>query len=512
MFADIARPLEVSALSHESPDSVTIPTNDVCAYISNLPYPLTQDESFDCASPSCQPYRERDQPISIENTSNITPASIVIGVPIEEEDSNDFKIAMGLIQCQTYLMRCALLQSIINSIERTPRVQRSEAEAEAIARFYYNKIHKFAVAAYQLAEARSSRGLLARSEYWCGRGCGGLRDWGAAVSHFAAAVRLDVSGVYLKNRPRQQSGLLISEREDVDILLQSVTQCYNEWIQKDEAHQAVADQEASPSPSEAIRKEALKGPRWRPHQDRMVYLAEQQCSTERRSDRQFSQLRSSEHACVSFNEKDMATAEERLSLKDDKQEIRKTLNADEWFYILHGRQLTKKRTDCTEPNSASDRGHQHNKSSRIPPSVASTQSVRHSSLGPSHDLSNALDTAGYESGGATPSLVGSGGSPSSEGERALPSPRAGYSQGRPNVKLPAISMSAIRKDARLDEAVLGYHSPTDVEVDDTQNGTGGITSGDSMGHMGGKGLVSESDSGGSGEGDNVTIAAGAHGS
>lgn len=80
------------------------------------------------------------------------------------------------------------------------------------------------------------------------------------------------------------------------------------------------------------------------------------------------------------------------------------------------------------------------------------------------------------------------------------------------MKLPAISISAIREDARLGEAVLGYHSPTDVEVDDTQDGTEGIFSGDSMGHMGGEVLVSKSVSGGSGEGDNVTIAAGAHGS
>ncbi|KAI4610027.1 hypothetical protein J4E83_008592 [Alternaria metachromatica] len=375
-----------------------------------------------------------------------------------------------------------VLQSIINSMERTPRAQQSEAEAEAIVRSYYKRIHRFAVEAYQLAEARSSRSLLARSEYWCGRGCGGLREWDAAVSHFRSAANMDLSDVYFKGMPRQQRGLLKSEREDVDFLLQSVTQRYNEWILNGGAHKTVDDQEASPSPTEVIRKEALKGPRWRPHQEHLDYLAEQQCSTEGSSDRQLSHLRSSEHAGVSFNEKDVAAAEERLSLKDDKQGIRNTLNADEWFYVLRGHKPTKKRTNHTEHNRASDRGRQHSEPSKLPPSVASIHSRSVSSLEPSHDLRNALDTASYENGDPTPSLVGSGVSPSSEGERGLPSPTAGYSQGRRKMKLPAISTSAIQKDARLGEAVLGSLSPTDLKVDDTRDGdeTGEVGSGNSM--------------------------------
>jgi len=482
MFANVQQPLEVAALGHESLNGVANRTNDVSAYINSLPTPPKHDKSFDCASPLSQPLRERDQHISNETHSDITPESIANGVPIEEKSSNEFRLAMGLIQCQTYLNRCVVLQSIINSMERTPRAQQSEAEAEAIVRSYYKRIHRFAVEAYQLAEARSSRSLLARSEYWCGRGCGGLREWDAAVSHFTSAVNMDLSDVYFKGMPRQQRGLLKTEREDVDFLLQSVTQRYNEWILNGGAHKTGNNQEASPSPTEVIRKEALKGPRWRPHQERLVYLAEQQCSTEGSSDRQLSYLRSSEHAGVSLNEKDMAAAEERLSLKDDKQGIRNTLNADEWFYVLRGHKPTKKRTDRTEHNSARDRGHQDSRPSKLPPSVASTHARSVSSLEPSHDLRNALDTAGYESSGAPPSLVGSGGSPSSEGERGLPSPTAGYSQGRRNIKLPAISTSAIRKDPRLGEAVLGSLSPTDVEVDDTHNEdeTGEVGSGNSM--------------------------------
>jgi len=480
MFANVQQPLEVAALGHESLNGVANRTNDVSAYINSLPTPHTHDKSSDCASPLSQPCRERDEHISNETLSNITPESIANGVPIEENTSDDFRIAMGLIQCRTYLNRCVVLQSIINSIERTPRAQQSEAETEAIVRSYYNRIHKFAVAAWQLAEARSSRGLLARSQYWCGRGCGGLRDWDAAVSHFTSAVNMDLSDVYLKSRSRQQTGLLKAEREDVDFLLQSVTQRYNEWILNGGAHKTVDDQEASPSPTEVIRKEALKGPRWTPHQERLVYLAEQQCSTEASSDRQRSHLRSSEDAGVSLNEKDMAAAEERLSLKDDKQGIRNTFNADEWYYVLRGHKPTKKRTDRTEHSSARDRGHQNSKPPQLPPSVASTQSRNHSSLRFSHDLSNALDAAGYESGGATPSLVGSGGSPSSEGERGLPSPTAGYSQGRRDMKLPAINTSAMRKDPR--QAVLGSLSSTNLEVDDTVNGdeTGEVGSGNSM--------------------------------
>ena len=50
------------------------------------------------------------------------------------------------------------------------------------------------------------------------------------------------------------------------------------------------------------------------------------------------------------------------------------------------------------------------------------------------------------------------------------------------MKLPAIDTSAIRKDARLGEAVLGYTSPTTLEEDDTHNGdeTGEGGSGNSM--------------------------------
>ena len=482
MFAKAQQPLEVAALGHESLNGVANRTNDVSAYINSLPTPPKHYKSSDCASPLSQPFRERDQHISNETPSNITPESIANGVPIEEKSSNEFSTAIGLIQCQKYLNRCVVLQSIINSMERTPRARQSEAEAEAIARSYYKRIHRFAVEAYQLAEARSSRSLLARSEYWCGRGCGGLREWDAAVSHFTSAVNMDLSDVYFKGMPRQQRGLLKTEREDVDLLLQSVTQRYNEWILNGGAHKTVGDQEASPSPTEVIRKETLKGPRWRPHQEHLDYLAEQQCSTEGSSDRQLSHLRSSEHAGVSLNEKDMAAAEERLSLKDDKQGIRNTFDANEWYYVLRGHKPTKKRTDRTEHSSARDRGYQNSRPSKLPPSVASTQSRSHSSLRPSHDLSNALDAAGYESGDPTPSLVGSGVSPSSEGERALPSPTAGYSQGRRNIKLRAISTSAIRKNPRLGEAVLGSLSPPDEEVDNThhEDETGEVGSGNSM--------------------------------
>jgi len=482
MFANVQQPLEVAALGHESLNGVANRTNDVSAYIESLPTPPKHDKSSDCASPLSQPFRERDQHVSNETPSNITSESIANGVPIEEKSSNEFRIAMGLIQCQTYLNRCVVLQSIINSMERTPRAQQSEAEAQAIVRSYYKRIHRFAVEAYQLAEARSSRSLLARSEYWCGRGCGGLREWDAAVSHFTSAVNMDLSDVYFKGLPRQQRGLLKTEREDVDFLLQSVTRRYNEWILNGGAHKTVDNKGASPSPTEVIRKEALKGSRWRPHQEHLVYLAEQQCSTEGSSDRQLSHLRSSEHAGVSLNEKDMEAAEERLSLKDGKQGIRNTFNADEWYYVLRGHKPTKKRTDRTDDSSARDRGHQNSRPSKLPPFIASTHSRSLSSLEPSHDLRKALDAAGYESGDPTPSLVGSGVSPSSEGERGLPSPTAGYSQGRRKMKLPAIDTSAIRKDARLGEAVLGYTSPTTLEEDDTHNGdeTGEVGSGNSM--------------------------------
>ncbi|KAI4645709.1 hypothetical protein J4E93_005287 [Alternaria ventricosa] len=459
MFANVQQPLEVAALGHESPNGVA---------------------------------NQGVEPINIENVSNITPESIANGVPVDEKSSDDFRVAMGLIQCRTYLNRCVVLQSIINSIDRTPRAQRSDAEAETIVRSYYNRIRKFAFEAYQLAEARSSRGLLARSHYWCGRGCGGLRDWDAAMSHFTSAVNMDLSDVYIKSRPRQRTGLLKNEKEDVDFLLQSVTQRYNEWILNGGAHKAVDDRGASPSPTDILRKEALKGPRWRPHQEHLANLAEQQWSTERPSDKQLSQLRSSEHAGGSFKKEDMEAAEERLNLKDGKSGLRNTFNAEEWYYVLRGQRPTKKRTDRPEHNRASDRGRQNSRSSQMPPSVASTQSGSHSLLGPSHDLSNALDIAGYESGGVTPSLVGSGKSPSSEGERALPSPTAGYSQGRRNMKVLDINTSSIRKDTRLGKAVLGSLSPTGLGVDDThdEDETGEVGSGNSMVTSAGRGLSS----------------------
>jgi hypothetical protein len=320
-----------------------------------------------------------------------------------------------------------------------------------------------------LAEAISSRNLQARSRYWSGRGCGGLCDWEAAISHFADAVKLDVPKNTSRDSSCRQSGLLSVEKEDVEFLLQSVTQRYREWIQKKEKlHDTVDDKKENPSSVEDIESEALKGTRWRPDHDRMVYLAKQQSSTNIRSNKLPFRLRSSGYEGTLFSKEDMAFLEDRLNLNDDKEGIRNTFSAEEWRYVLRGDQITKKRIDTTERNSASHynsvstrQERQRGKSPRVSPSASLSNPWKHSPLEVSGNLSNSLHTTGYESGGATPSLIGSTRSPSSERKDETPPLPAADRQGRRNVKLPPINTNKILKGDQLGEDVLGSFLPGD---------------------------------------------------
>jgi hypothetical protein len=462
MFAHDKQALDVSALNDEFA-CIASPTNDVRRFINDLPSPLPPNGTFDYPSPLDRPFRGGE--LSITSTSDITPAIIANGVPIQLKKNAVLRHRMRMAESQMCLIHCEVLQSTINILERRPWEQHSKAEAKV--HHCYRKIQKLADKAHLLAEATSNHDLQARSNYWRGRGCGGLRDWGAAISHFGAAIMLDVPQGGLKNGSRRPRGLLPNERGDVDLLLQSVTQRYKEWIQEEEeARKAMHGEEASPSPIENTHREELKGPPWRPHQDRMVHLAKQQCETQGHSERLQSQLRSGEYAGTLFSDEDVAAVDERLNVHDGRQEIRRSINADEWLYVLHGDQTTKKRAASTNHKSAIDRSplsifqdHHRNESSLFSSFVSPTNSPNQHLSGTPTDIDNAMDLASYESG--TPSLVGSGRSPSSGEQTKSSSLPAGYLQGRRNAKLPPISTSAIQKDDRLGEAVLGLISPAD---------------------------------------------------
>jgi hypothetical protein len=204
-FHDVL-PSYISADKHTRLDKLAVPLSST-----------TSAEPYDCVSALIPPFREEDGSVHSRQYKD----GSFDGIPAHLRDHDAVRTRMRLIRFRIYLMRCEVLQSTINALERKSwgkNLDRSDT-----LDCYYSKIRHQARKLQQLAEALDSLGLQARCEYWTGRGNGGLKDWEAAKSYFAAAIKLDVPNVTYASGRTQQRGLLQHEKDDVESLLQSVT-------------------------------------------------------------------------------------------------------------------------------------------------------------------------------------------------------------------------------------------------------------------------------------------------
>jgi hypothetical protein len=469
MSAHDTQPLGVLPLHDILPKYMSAFDSTMHTYLDTLevhsPSPADRSGSYDYVSALVPPFREEETTLQDEDVSPD-------GIPAHLKDHDASRTRMRLVRLRTYLMRCEVLQSTVNSLERKPWTQDSNRDSE-LAQLYSN-IRNSATKAKGLAEALQSRDLQARCEYWAGRGCGGLKDWQAALTHFSVAIKLDVpDDTFAKGDPRPR-GLLQHEKNDVEFLLKSVTERHETWLLKsEEARKASQVSEATQGPLEEVDWEEMRGPSWIPDRDRMYHIAQRQFAKKKLGVKRRSRMVNIDEEETPLGKDEVAAVNQRLEIADDRQVVRRVLSAEEWRYILHGDESTKKRSENMKRKSSgmhhqppADRQRQHSKTSYTSYTSSAAPSSNNSSTHHTPEMPNlASELDGLLNSDDSESLSPeqTSRSPSSQGS---PTPSAaGSLQQRRNLKLklPPISTSKIRKDARLDgsEAVQGVvSSPT----------------------------------------------------
>lgn len=171
-----------------------------------------------------------DNKVSLHHTTYLS------GTSPQAREQNIFRVRVRLLHLRTLLMRCQILQSTVLQTQ-----QPWDQNIERSPRWYYARIHLLAYQALRLATDLQSNEMLARCEYWAGRGCGGMREYKFAVDHFTRAIRLDIEA--RTTQPIRQS-LKTNEKDDVKFLLRSVTARYLSWQRRCSRFLPVAEIEA----------------------------------------------------------------------------------------------------------------------------------------------------------------------------------------------------------------------------------------------------------------------------
>jgi hypothetical protein len=235
----------------------------------------------------------------------------------DEAKIRDYSTARKhLALLRLFLMRCECLYFTANILECKPG-----EHPQTSGDNYYSDIRKFATKAGQLAESLDNRGLQARCQYWAGHGCGGMRDWLAAKDHFAAAIKLDVPHDADAHARSGTKGLKRKEKEDVWILLKTVTRNHEEYLCKDSSD----------------RYGDFEGPSWTPERDRLIREARNQNGRNLRT------------SYTTENDKIIAGANKVEDFYRQGQ-IWQTFTEAEKQYIRHGSQSSKKHYDSISHN------------------------------------------------------------------------------------------------------------------------------------------------------------------
>jgi hypothetical protein len=445
MSAHHTQPLGVPPFHDVLPKYMSAFGNNIHAYLDELPVrspsPAERAESSGHVSALILPFRDEDDTVHSRKDRDVS----IDGIPVHLRDHDAFRTRMHLVHFRTLLMRCEVLQSTINALERKPWTDDTNQDNKSSQ--HYSTMRHVTIKARKSTEALGSRDLQARCEYWAGRGCGGLKDWEAAKTHFKNAIKLDVPNDNYDDGTVRTRGLLKHEKEDVAFLLQSVTKRHDEWLYKAEtARKASLGSSDSHRAIENIDWEDVKGPSWTPDRDRMYELARKEFSKKssgaKRRSRMLSIVSDEENP---FDREEVAAVNSRLDIEDDRQAIRRVLSAEEWQYILHGDKETEKRQESGNRKSMNayhappaDRSRQHSKTSWASESVASEYTNKNNTP----DLAKELEGKWSGSDGTQSR------SPSPEQISRSPSPERTHSpqeslQQRGNLKLPPIDTSGV---------------------------------------------------------------------
>ncbi|EUC39757.1 hypothetical protein COCMIDRAFT_46782, partial [Bipolaris oryzae ATCC 44560] len=298
------------------------------------------------------------------------------------------------LQIHLFILRCQVLQSMLDILERKPRTD----EVKSNIHIHYDNIYRFASKAGKLAEGFDDTTLQARSEYWTGRGCGGLGDWQSAKTHFGNAIKLDTPNSANYHNGFQNRGLRPNERADVRFLLHIATRRYDRWVHKiEEARKTLSELEFEEIDWE---KESMKDGYWTPYRDGLKRAIKQQAEIGRKTGRPMNHLLTSEGQEANIlSQKEIKMVLRRLAKRDDKALLCRTLNAEEWRYIFRGNAAVGK-----DNLSANDTGKGETKDClpdqpvehSLPPSI-------HASAQPSPEISrnlcDELEENEYQSGG-----------------------------------------------------------------------------------------------------------------
>ncbi|XP_014551377.1 hypothetical protein COCVIDRAFT_62320, partial [Bipolaris victoriae FI3] len=298
-----------------------------------------------------------------------------------------------LVQFHLFILRCQVLQSMSDILERNPRTDEVKSDIQT----NYRKICRFASKAEKLTEGFDDTTLQARSEYWAGRGCGGLGHWLSAKMHFGNAIKLDTPNNANNHNNLQHRGLRPNERADVRFLLQIVTQRNDRCVRKrEEARKTLSELEFEEVDWD---KEDMKDHRWTPYRDCMKRAAKQQVEICHKTGTPMNHLLTSDGQPANIlKQKEINMVLERLAKRDGKALLCMTLNAEEWRYIFRGDAAMEKDnlgTNDTGRDKADDHLPEQMAEHSLPPSInASVQP----SLEISRNLCDELEEIEYKSG------------------------------------------------------------------------------------------------------------------
>ncbi|KAF1839399.1 hypothetical protein BDW02DRAFT_150785 [Decorospora gaudefroyi] len=319
-----SEPTEVPGYHEVLPKYSRIFEKSVHTYLDHLPVP--RPGSYDPVSPLIPPFRREETPY-IDNANDYQDGeSAGDGIPAHLRHHDPFKIRIPLHHFRILMMRCEVLQSTVNTLERKPWAH----DSDQVLQSYYRNMRYAAIKARKLAQDLLSDELQARAEYWAGRGCGGLRDWQDAVSHFTAAMKFDAPrGGSNQGEVGQGGGLSQNEREDVGFLLQSVKRRRD--LKRERA------KEGDRGPLEHV--DDWEEPAWMPDRERLAEMAKKEADgAKRRSARYSQQFGANAIGEMVLAKEDIEAVHQRFEIADGKQSFRRRLGKEEWLWILHGDQ------------------------------------------------------------------------------------------------------------------------------------------------------------------------------
>lgn len=343
------------SLTTTAADSSSLDCNDLAKYKSAFEYamrplsddllkgvseiqthlpPLTlQEAQSDAASP-LMPCLGDDQ-ISFASESKNSNSIPEYGTPTYLKKKYSFRTHIQLIQLRNLLMQCAILLPMAHETERKPWVVNTKRPPS----WYYSKIRRLAYKARSFAECLESQDLLARCEYWLGRGCGGTRDYQAAMDHFKLAIKLDIENeLHTSGRPVLR-GLRPAEKADVHFLLGSASDRYEDWMKRTAHDMNLARQlpDASGIPVEVyLHRTAQYSPLWMPDRDRVIELARVTFDVPNDHNRPLIGMCQKSTSGEINKLEDAVGAQWKVDDEQVRKMIRKSLSRREWHYIHHG--------------------------------------------------------------------------------------------------------------------------------------------------------------------------------